>query len=104
MERFSIVLDRQSGVYYAGEVITGTVTLKASGEICRSVRISCAGKAKVHWHTGSGDNRRDYDGVKYFMDSHRTLFGDFYRTSILDEVGADPVFGGAFGDGDMVRL
>ena len=104
MSKFNITLDRASGAYYAGEVITGTVTLRASGETCRSVLISCVGKARVHWHTGSGDNRRDYDGKKYFMESERTVWGNFYRTTVLDNAGANATFGGAFGDGDMVRV
>ena len=101
--KFAITLDRPSGVYYAGEVITGELTLRANGEACRSVLLSCVGKASVHWHTGSGDNRKDFDGKKLFMESERTLWGNFYRTTVLDNAGSDAQFGGAFGDGDMVR-
>lgn len=59
------------------------------------------GQAKIHWHVGSGDDRRDYDGNKTFIQSERTLLGNFYRTAILDEAGANAVFGGAMGDGDI---
>ncbi len=102
MSKFNIVLDRPNGVYYAGETITGTVSVNAKGETCRSVLLSCEGKARVHWHTGSGEDRTDYNGVKYFMDTKRTLYGNFYRTTVLDEAGKDATYGGAFGDGDMV--
>ena len=98
---FEIKLDRPSGVFYAGEVVTGSMTLQANGETCRSLLISMIGKARVHWHTGSGDNRSDYDGNKIFIESERTLWGNFYRTTVLDNAGADAEFGGAMGDGDM---
>lgn len=102
MNRFNITLDRPSGVYYAGEVITGSVTIDGRGEKCRSVLLTCAGKARVHWHTGSGDDRNDYDGKKYYMESKRTLYGNFYKTTVLDNAGEDAFFGGAHGEGDMV--
>jgi hypothetical protein len=102
MEKFSIILDRPSAIYYAGEVITGSVTVHGKGEICRSILLTCAGKAKVHWHTDSGESRNDYHGVKHFMESRRTLYGNFYKTTILDNAGENAYFGGAFGDGDMV--
>lgn len=102
MEKFSIILDRPSATYYAGEVITGSVTVYGKGELCRSIFLTCAGKAKVHWHTGSGESRKDYDGVKYFMESRRTLYGIFYKTALLDDAGKNAYFGGAFGDGEMV--
>jgi hypothetical protein len=101
MNRFNITLDRPSGVYYAGEVITGSVTIDGRGEKCRSVLLECAGKARVHWHVGSGDNRTDYDGKKYYMESKRTLYGNFYKTTVLDNAGEDAFFGGAHGEGDM---
>jgi hypothetical protein len=103
MDKFAIKLDRPSATYYAGEVITGSVTIHCNGETCRSILLTCAGKARVHWHTGGGDNRNDYDGVKYFMENKRTLYGNFYKTTILDNAGDHAYFGGAFGDGDMVR-
>lgn len=104
MNKFSIKLDRPSATYYAGEVITGSVTIDCNGETCRSILLTCAGKARVHWHTGGGDNRNDYDGVKYFMENKRTLYGNFYKTTVLDNAGDHAYFGGAFGDGDMVRI
>lgn len=100
-KHFDIELDRPSGVYYAGEVVTGTMTLQAKDQKCRSLLLSMIGQAKVHWHTGGGDNRTDYDGKKIFLDSERTLLGNFYRTTILDEAGENAIFGGAMGDGDM---
>jgi hypothetical protein len=100
--KFQIVLDRSSGIFYAGEVVTGTLTVSPDNhETCRSLLLSMVGKARVHWHTGSGDNRNDYDGKKIFLESNRTLWGNFFRTSILDEAGQDAEFGGAVGDGTI---
>ena len=59
------------------------------------------GKSKVHWHTGSGDSRRDYYGSKTFLWHQRTLWGNFYRTALLDSAGENAQFGGAVGDGDI---
>jgi hypothetical protein len=59
------------------------------------------GEAHIHWHTGSGDDRTDYDGKKNFLWHERTLMGNFYRTAILHEGGADVEFGGSVGDGTM---
>lgn len=100
---FNIELDRPSGVYYAGEVVRGTMTLQAKDQTCRSLLLSMIGQAKIHWHTGSGnnDNRQDFDGKKIFIQSERTLLGNFYRTAILDGAGENAIFGGAMGDGDM---
>lgn len=101
-KKFEITLDRPSGIYYAGEVVTGSFTLQCmKEETCRSLLLSFVGKARVHWHTGSGDNRQDYDGKKLFIESQRTLHGNFYRTTVLDEAGSDATFGGAMGDNDM---
>ena len=100
--KFDIELDRPSKVYYTGEVVTGTLTLKNStNEKCRSLLVSMVGKGKVHWHTGSGDSRSDFDGKKDFLWHERTLVGNFYRTAILDEGGENVEFGGAVGDGTM---
>jgi len=99
---FHFMLDRPSKVYYAGEVVTGTVTVTTKGDQkCRSLLLSMVGKARIHWHTGSGDNRRDYDGRKVYLQSQWTLVGNFYRTALLDEGGEDVDFGGASGDGTM---
>lgn len=102
VNKFQISLDRQSGVFYAGEVITGTLhVMPSKNETCRSLLLSMVGKARVHWHTGSGDNRNDYYGKKIFLQSNRTLWGNFYRTALLDEAGEDAEFGAAVGDGTM---
>lgn len=100
--KFAITLDRPSGIYCAGEVVTGSLTLQCmKEESCRSLLLSFVGTAKVHWHTVHGDDRRDYDGEKLFIGSQRTLHGNFYRTKVLDEAGSDVTFGGAMGDNDM---
>lgn len=100
--KFQITLDRRSGVYYAGEVVTGTLTVNPQqNETCRSLQLEMIGKAKVHWHHGGGDNRTDYDGRKTFLYHQRTLIGNFFRTALLDEAGECAKFGDAVGDGDI---
>mmetsp|Transcript_14699 Transcript_14699/g.24493 ORF Transcript_14699/g.24493 Transcript_14699/m.24493 type:complete len:757 (-) Transcript_14699:1513-3783(-) len=102
VDTFQIQLNRASGVYYAGEVVKGTVKLVTSKDIkTRGVRLRLQGQANIHWHTGSGDNRNDYDGQKIFEEHRCTMFGNYFNTSLLDEVGEDAKFGFANGDGIM---
>eukprot|EP00980_Cylindrotheca_fusiformis_P008980 scaffold1916_cov118-Cylindrotheca_fusiformis.AAC.1 len=69
MTTFAIELERQNGIYYAGEVVRGTVKLRCRSAVkCRSVSVQFKGAAKIRWHTGSGDNRTDYDGATLFED------------------------------------
>ena len=87
-KKFEITLDRNPPTYHAGEVVTGTLAVNSDpNEKCRSLQIGLHGKARVHWHTGSGDDRKDYDGKKQFLLSQRTLWGNFYRTIILNGAG-----------------
>lgn len=103
MSKLQITLDRPSGVYYAGEVVSGTVTLNTTkpNETCRAFQVEMIGRARVHWHHGSGDNRTDYDGRKTFLYHERTFIGNFYRTALLDEAGECAEFGDAVGDGEI---
>lgn len=55
----------------------------------------------MHFHTGSGDDRHDYEGSKIFEEHRYTMFGNYFNTTILDEAGADAYFGSASGDGIM---
>ena len=48
-----ITLERPSGVYYAGEVVRGTVTLVTTDVVdCRGFFCRFRGRARAHWHTG----------------------------------------------------
>lgn len=93
MTSISIELERDSGVYYAGEVVRGTVKLSCARQVkCRAFNIELTGSAKVHWHTGSGDNRRDYDGSTLYQQQRFTVKGNFHKTGLLDNAGADALF------------
>ncbi|GAX16457.1 hypothetical protein FisN_19Lh034 [Fistulifera solaris] len=87
-----IELERPDGVYYAGEVVRGTVTIQAPRQRCRGAFLSFKGFAHVHWHTGSGDNRSDYDGNTTFQEQRHTLYGNYFRTGLLDEAGENACF------------
>jgi hypothetical protein len=94
VQSIGIELDRPDGVYYAGEVVRGTVRLNVSDDKtkCRGFHVKLMGKSHVHWHTGGGDNRTDYDGTTYFQDQRLTVFGNFYKTGLLDNAGKDAFF------------
>lgn len=103
VDDISIQLNRPNGVYYGGEVVRGTVALTTSGGSvkCRGFHIRLTGKASIHWHMGSGDNRTDYYGSTEYQSQRQTLVGNFYRTALLDNAGSDAVFGKTHGDGVM---
>eukprot|EP00980_Cylindrotheca_fusiformis_P015099 scaffold4166_cov95-Cylindrotheca_fusiformis.AAC.1 len=93
MTSFAIELERQNGIYYAGEVVRGTVKLRCGSAVkCRSVSVQFNGQAKIHWHTGSGDDRSDYDGNTLFEDQRYTIRGNFYKTGLLDNAGENAYF------------
>mmetsp|Transcript_8535 Transcript_8535/g.20551 ORF Transcript_8535/g.20551 Transcript_8535/m.20551 type:complete len:721 (+) Transcript_8535:146-2308(+) len=93
-QRISIELERPTGIFYAGEVVRGTVKLSCPDNqvTCRSFNIQLKGQAKVHWHTGSGDNRTDYYGHTLFQDQRSTIKGNFFKTGIFDEAGENAYF------------
>lgn len=89
----TIQLERESGVFYAGEVVRGSVTFDiAGGTTSRGLQIHLRGKSHVHWHTGSGDNRRDYDASTEFQNQRVTLHGNYYKTGVIVNAGADANF------------
>lgn len=95
-----INLERPSGIYYAGEVVRGTTTLIATTTTkCRGFHITFSGKGHCHWHTGAGDNRRDFDGTTVFQHVQQTLHGSYHKTSILDNAGSDAIFNVRHDDG-----
>ncbi len=65
VSKFEIVLDNSpaGGFYFAGDVVRGHVNITCTKDIkCRALRLRLIGTAKCHWHTGSGDDRIDFDG------------------------------------------
>lgn len=93
MTKFAIELERSTGIYYAGEVVRGSVKLTCQSEVtCRSFIVQLKGGARVHWHTGSGDNRTDYDAHTLFQDQRFTVRGSYYKTGLLAEAGENAYF------------
>jgi len=91
--KISIELERDSGIYYAGEVVRGTVKLSCRKTVrCRSFNVEMKGAAIAKWHTGSGDNRSDYHGSTTFQHQRFTIKGNFYRSGLLDNAGEDAFF------------
>ena len=104
VSNYQIILDRPNGVYWAGERITGVVKLSTSGPInCRAVKVSLQGAGTIHWHSGAGDDRKDYHGSRKYLRRNCTIWGNFYNTVVLDECGENAIFGvKTIGDGDLV--
>jgi hypothetical protein len=48
--------------------------------------------SSIHWHTGSGDNRRDYSGRTLFQEQRQVLWGKFFKSGLLNEAGANADF------------
>ena len=91
---YSILLDKgRDAAFYPGDVISGRVVITTTSAMqCRGIRVRLQGVAEGKWHTGSGDNRRDYHTKRTYVSLRHTLFGNFYRTVLLDEAGAEAYF------------
>lgn len=88
MIKVSIQLERESGIYYAGEVIRGTAKFSSPKVLaCRALNVELRAKAKVHWHRGSGSKREDYDGSTIYQNQRYTIKGNFFRTGVLEKSG-----------------
>lgn len=100
-----IELQRDPPVFYAGEVVRGTVSFDiATGKntFCRGLQIHLIGEAKVHWHVGGGRDREDFDGKTTFQNQRHTLCGNYFKTGMIDEAGSDAIFGRTNGDGTVI--
>ncbi len=78
ISKFEIVLDSPPAgdAYFAGDVVRGQVNITCTKDIkCRALRLRLVGIARCHWHTGSGDNRTDYDGAHVWVISARLQEG-----------------------------
>ena len=50
-------------VYLPGETVAGSLHLSTSAPVeCRSLNVRLEQRGVVHWHYGSGDDRKDYHG------------------------------------------
>ena len=99
---YEITLDSESGCFWPGDTVTGRVVIETTQPIkCRGIRIRLEGVGVGHWHTGGGDDRKDYHAEKKYITKITTVFGNFYRTQLLDECGENAVYDPATGGGDM---
>jgi hypothetical protein len=94
VQDFSILLRKHSGIFVPGELVEGSVLVTTSQPIvCRGLRVLLQHKAAVHWHSGEGDNRTDFDGQRFYARERRTIWASVYKTEIIDNAGANCVFG-----------
>lgn len=100
---FEIKIDRSNRIYNGGELVRGKVKLVTTKDIqTRSIRIRFQGIGFMYFCTGSGSHRSDHYGSKVYQEHRHTIFGNYYRTSVIDHHGgADAYYGGADGDGIM---
>jgi hypothetical protein len=93
---FQISLERPDGVYYAGEVVRGTVKLVTTANIStRSVRVRYRGEARIDGYRYEGG------GTKILEERRYTIFGNYFNTAVLDSAGVDAYFSPACGFGVM---
>merc|ERR1739838_339628 len=85
LNSFRIQLDNPSGVYFGGNVVTGTVSLSLGGDgkKARGVRVELNGESNVHWtkRKGSGKNKRTVHirSNEIFADKQIYLIGDAHN-------------------------
>eukprot|EP00092_Neocalanus_flemingeri_P026417 GFUD01028635.1.p1 GENE.GFUD01028635.1~~GFUD01028635.1.p1 ORF type:complete len:421 (+),score=80.89 GFUD01028635.1:75-1265(+) len=75
---FNIRLDKPSGVYFGGDVITGTVSLglDGNGKKARGVHLTLKGKSKVHWTTRSNKKTRHHRSEENYVNDRSYVIGD----------------------------
>jgi len=86
LKLFKIKLDNPTGIYFGGDVVSGTVFLglDGDGKKARGVRVRIKGESRVHWTErktrGSGDNRRTetvhYKSSELYVKQRRYVVGD----------------------------
>ena len=65
---YEITLDSESGCFWPGDAVTGRLVLETTKPIkCRGIRIRLEGVGVGHWHTGGGDDRKDYHAEKKYV-------------------------------------
>ncbi|XP_046581080.1 arrestin domain-containing protein 3-like [Haliotis rubra] len=70
LKQFSITFDNCKGVYYAGEVVRGQITIDLNEPMkMRELRLTCLGRAYVHWseleNVGRRGGRQRLETVEY---------------------------------------
>lgn len=94
VRNFKIELKRASRVFIPGEVVEGDLVLETTAPIpCRGLRMQLEHKSVIHWHTGSGDDRRDYHGERVYARERRTVWGNVFTTPVLGDAGSNCVWG-----------
>ena len=100
VQQYDIELDRKTGVYIAGEKITGRLKLKIKEgkEIkCRGIRVKLQGKGYSHLKRTKTDSDGNTETEHYYSNREYvnktvTAFGNFYATECIDGCGSDAVF------------
>ncbi|GAX16456.1 hypothetical protein FisN_19Lh033 [Fistulifera solaris] len=85
-------LERPNGAYFAGEVVRGTVTVKASGLKCKGAFVTFEASSRVKWYEDSGDDRQEFKAKTILQVQCETLYAPFSRTAFLEDAGRDAYF------------
>lgn len=109
VQQYDIELDRKTGVYIAGEKITGRLKLKIKEgkEIkCRGIRVKLQGKGYSHLKRTKTDSDGNTETEHYYSNREYvnktvTAFGNFYATECIDGCGSDAVFDVNSGGGEI---
>ncbi|XP_033737483.1 arrestin domain-containing protein 3-like [Pecten maximus] len=74
VKKFEIELDKD--VYYAGEVLTGSVIARVTENIkVHGIRLVLRGKAHVEWKINKAGERRNVRDDEYYIDEKRIVWG-----------------------------
>ncbi len=72
----------------------GTLYLSIQQPIkCRGVRVHIQGKGHSRFITGSGDDKETRTHTQYYTNCKRTVFGNVHKTPVINEAGANAIFG-----------
>ncbi len=60
---------------------------------CRGIRVALTGKGHCYFVTGSGDNREERTHTQLYASCKKTVWGNVFKTPVMDEAGENVVFG-----------
>lgn len=71
---------------------------------CRGVRVHIQGKGHSRFITGSGDNQETRTHTQFYTNCKRTVFGNVHKTPVINEAGANAIFGPPWAPDEGVLL
>lgn len=87
-----IHFEKPAGPYYAGDVVRGTVTIKAPGQKSKGAFLTLETVSSVRWTEGARDTSHECKGKTIYQAQCETLYANHARTATLEVTGTKACF------------